>query len=171
MDEPLSNLDALLRVKMRSEIVQLHKRVGRTTIYVTHDQVEAMTMANRIVLLNHGVIQQVGSPAELYARPANTFAASFIGSPCDESPSPDASRPPPPGECFAGHSRMPSMRCCPDGFGDQPATLGIRPEQLQRTDSNDPAGIPVTADFIERVGADLFVTASMADRGGTDHPG
>src|SRR3982751_5079865 len=73
MDEPLSNLDALLRVEMRTELVRLHKRVGRTTIYVTHDQVEAMTMANRIVLMHKGVIQQVGTPAEVYSQPANTF--------------------------------------------------------------------------------------------------
>src|SRR5262249_57667161 len=81
MDEPLSNLDALLRVEMRTELVRLHKRVGRTTIYVTHDQVEAMTMANRIVLLHKGLIQQVGTPDEVYATPANTFVATFVGSP------------------------------------------------------------------------------------------
>ena len=81
MDEPLSNLDALLRVQMRTELLKLHKRVGRTTIYVTHDQIEAMTMADRIVVLRDGVMQQVGTPSEVYSRPANTFVAIFVGSP------------------------------------------------------------------------------------------
>ncbi len=81
MDEPLSNLDAKLRVQMRSEIVKLHKNIGATTIYVTHDQTEAMTMADKIVIMNQGVIQQVGSPIEVYNNPANVFVATFIGNP------------------------------------------------------------------------------------------
>ena len=80
-DEPLSNLDAELRVKMRSEIAALHRRLGTTMIYVTHDQVEAMTMADRIVVLREGVIEQAGAPVELYARPANQFVAGFLGAP------------------------------------------------------------------------------------------
>src|SRR5690554_4775951 len=80
-DEPLSNLDAKLRVQMRSEIKQLHNKVGVTSVYVTHDQVEAMTLADRVVVLNRGVIQQSGSPMQLYREPANTFVAGFIGSP------------------------------------------------------------------------------------------
>ncbi|MBZ9962499.1 ABC transporter ATP-binding protein [Mesorhizobium sp. BR1-1-2] len=80
-DEPLSNLDAKLRVKMRAEIKKLHQRLGRTSIYVTHDQTEAMTLADRIVVLNKGRIEQIGSPSELYENPANLFVASFIGSP------------------------------------------------------------------------------------------
>ena len=81
MDEPLSNLDAKLRVQMRAELVKLHRRLGVTTIYVTHDQTEAMTLGQRVAVLDHGVIQQVATPQELYRRPANTFVASFIGSP------------------------------------------------------------------------------------------
>ena len=81
MDEPLSNLDAKLRVQMRSEIVKLHNELGATTIYVTHDQIEAMTMASRIVVMNKGYIQQIGSPKVIYNHPANTFVATFIGSP------------------------------------------------------------------------------------------
>lgn len=81
MDEPLSNLDAKLRVSMRTEISKLHRELGATTIYVTHDQVEAMTMADRIVIMKDGVIQQVGKPMELYDHPANKFVAGFIGSP------------------------------------------------------------------------------------------
>ena len=81
MDEPLSNLDAKLRVQMRSEIIKIHERVGATTIYVTHDQTEAMTMATRIVVMKDGYIQQIGTPKEVYNNPANTFVGGFIGSP------------------------------------------------------------------------------------------
>jgi multiple sugar transport system ATP-binding protein len=81
MDEPLSNLDAKLRVATRAEILKLHRRVGTTTVYVTHDQVEAMTMGDRIAVMSRGVLQQVGTPEELYERPANLFVAGFIGSP------------------------------------------------------------------------------------------
>ena len=81
MDEPLSNLDAKLRVQMRSEIVRIHKEVGATTVYVTHDQTEAMTMANKIVVMNKGVVQQIGTASEVYLHPANLFVATFIGSP------------------------------------------------------------------------------------------
>ncbi|MDR3765597.1 MAG: spermidine/putrescine ABC transporter ATP-binding protein, partial [Butyricicoccus sp.] len=81
MDEPLSNLDAKLRVSMRAEISKLHRELGATTIYVTHDQIEAMTMADRIVIMKDGVVQQVGKPLELYEHPVNQFVAGFIGSP------------------------------------------------------------------------------------------
>lgn len=81
MDEPLSNLDAKLRVQMRSEIIKIHERIGATTIYVTHDQTEAMTMASRIVVMKDGYIQQIGNPKEIYNQPANMFVASFLGSP------------------------------------------------------------------------------------------
>ena len=79
MDEPLSNLDAKLRVQMRSEIVKLHKNVHATTVYVTHDQTEAMTMADRIVIMNKGFIQQIGAPKDVYNDPCNVFVAMFIG--------------------------------------------------------------------------------------------
>ena len=81
MDEPLSNLDAKLRVQMRTELIRLHKSIGATTIYVTHDQTEAMTMADRIVVMNNGYVQQVGTPEEIYENPANLFVAGFLGSP------------------------------------------------------------------------------------------
>ncbi len=81
MDEPLSNLDAKLRVQTRAELVELQRRLAATIVYVTHDQVEAMTMGHRIAVLDHGVLQQVGAPQEVYARPANLFVARFIGSP------------------------------------------------------------------------------------------
>ena len=81
MDEPLSNLDALLRHEMRQSLIDLHRRVGRTTLYVTHDQFEAMTMANRIIVMDHGRIQQAGTPREVFERPANRFVAGFVGLP------------------------------------------------------------------------------------------
>jgi multiple sugar transport system ATP-binding protein len=81
MDEPLSNLDAKQRVSMRAEIIQIHRRIGATTIYVTHDQTEAMTMADRIVVMKDGYVQQIGTPYELYFNPANQFVAGFIGEP------------------------------------------------------------------------------------------
>ena len=81
MDEPLSNLDAKLRVQMRSEIIKLHERIGATSIYVTHDQTEAMTMADRIVVMKAGYIQQIGTPKEIYNNPANMFVAGFLGAP------------------------------------------------------------------------------------------
>ena len=81
LDEPLSNLDAKMRVQMRYELIELHKKLNTTTIYVTHDQIEAMTMAHRIVIMDRGVVQQIGTPTEVYTRPANTFVGSFIGTP------------------------------------------------------------------------------------------
>ena len=81
MDEPLSNLDAKLRMQMRTEIKKLQKKIGITTIYITHDQIEAMSMADQIIVMNKGVIQQIGSPHEIYYQPTNLFVANFIGSP------------------------------------------------------------------------------------------
>jgi ABC-type sugar transport system ATPase subunit len=158
MDEPLSNLDALLRVEMRTELVRLHKRVGRTTIYVTHDQVEAMTMANRIVLMHKGVIQQVGTPSEVYSRPANTFVATFVGSPPMnlfqgrvESTG--------DGRKFAGAFELPL-----DGIAaaEGIATLGIRPEQVQIVPTDTPQALGATVELVERVGADSFVVSQIA---------
>ncbi|MEM8822774.1 MAG: ABC transporter ATP-binding protein [Pseudomonadota bacterium] len=122
MDEPLSNLDAKLRTVMRAELRHLQKELGTTTIYVTHDQVEAMTLADRIVILNEAKIQQMGSPAEIYARPANTFVAGFIGSP--------------PMNLIAGDMRNGRFHHASGdldmpGQPDGPATLGIRPEDIR----------------------------------------
>ncbi len=90
MDEPLSNLDAKLRVQMRTEIARLQQRLGTTTIYVTHDQTEAMTLGDRVVVLRGGIVQQIGAPQELYDRPNNLFVAGFIGSPVHELLPPDS---------------------------------------------------------------------------------
>ena len=128
MDEPLSNLDAKLRTVMRGELKNLQRDLGVTTIYVTHDQVEAMTLADRIVILNKAVIQQIGTPAEVYARPANTFVASFIGSP--------------PMNLVSGQLMDGSFMSAGGAFalegtaGD--VTLGIRPEHVRiATHGND----------------------------------
>jgi multiple sugar transport system ATP-binding protein len=130
-DEPLSNLDAALRVQMRLEVTRLQKQLATTAIYVTHDQVEAMTMADKIVVLNSGDIEQYGSPLELYERPANLFVAGFIGSPKMNFISGDAAR----------------QRGA--------ATIGVRPEHL-RVDS-DGQGWPGTVSVAEHLGSDTFL--------------
>ena len=141
-DEPLSNLDASLRVEMRLEIARLHQRLGTTTIYVTHDQVEAMTLADRIVVMNGGRIQQVGSPMELYDRPSNRFVAGFIGSPTmnvlEGTPVPDGLR-------FGNGTVWPA----PVGT----AALGIRPEHLSLTPNSIP-GLAAELLVVERLGSD-----------------
>ncbi|HTJ95481.1 MAG TPA: sn-glycerol-3-phosphate ABC transporter ATP-binding protein UgpC [Pararobbsia sp.] len=133
-DEPLSNLDAELRVKMRGEIVALHRRLGSTMIYVTHDQVEAMTMADTIVVLRNGRIEQAGTPAELYARPNNQFVAGFLGSPqMNMLPALGLQS----GEgrfsvsADGGRVRLQLPRLADATTGDLRCTLGIRPEHLE----------------------------------------
>jgi ABC-type sugar transport system ATPase subunit len=145
-DEPLSNLDAELRVSMRSELRELHQRLGATMIYVTHDQVEAMTLADRIVVLRQGRIEQVGSPQELYERPANTFVAGFIGSPrMNFIP-------------VHGLSGSPA-----DAF-EAPAqahTLGIRPEHFSLCAPQE--GLQATVTNTEYMGSHTLVQANLQD--------
>jgi sn-glycerol 3-phosphate transport system ATP-binding protein len=153
MDEPLSNLDALLRVEMRTELVRLHRRVGRTTIYVTHDQVEAMTMANRIVLMNKGRIQQVGTPAEIYSSPANTFVAKFVGSPAMnlfEGRLETGAE----GRVFRGPFELRLPRGPFPKLSDGPVTLGIRPERVRIAEGKDAGPLVAVVDLVERAGAD-----------------
>src|SRR5262249_22182128 len=162
MDEPLSNLDALLRVEMRTELVRLHKRVGRTTIYVTHDQVEAMTMANRIVLLHKGLIQQVGTPAEVYATPANTFVATFVGSPPmnlirGRIDSAGGQR------LFRGPFELALDSLAPPRLGEGPAPRGIRPERAALVGAGEPQALSAAVELVERVGPDSFVLAHLPD--------
>ncbi|PMS15739.1 ABC transporter ATP-binding protein [Trinickia dabaoshanensis] len=131
-DEPLSNLDAALRVQMRLELIKLHKQLNATMIYVTHDQTEAMTMADRIVVLNHGSVEQIGSPLELYRRPRNRFVAGFIGSPKMNFIDVEVSTADRAGVTIALPGGAPlSVRCEADGVraGDK-LTLGIRPEHF-----------------------------------------
>ena len=133
-DEPLSNLDASLRTQMRGELAELHQRLGATIVYVTHDQVEAMTLGQRIAIFNAGRIEQVGAPLALYERPANLFVAGFLGSPrMNFLPAALA-------EGLAGS--------LPSGT----VTVGIRPEQLRWVVAEDTAGLPVRLERIEHLG-------------------
>jgi len=162
-DEPLSNLDAKLRVQMRAEIARLHRRLKTTIIYVTHDQVEAMTLGDRIVLLDRGVIQQVDTPMNIYQRPANQFVASFIGSPAMNFI---------PGEIeesafrFAGSNGQ-STHCFPigDSMPNGPAVLGVRPEDFLASGGGSPLGA-VKLDVIEHMGHETIAHFALA---GADH--
>ena len=156
-DEPLSNLDAKLRVQMRGEIKLNHQRLRTTTVYVTHDQIEAMTMADRIVVMQAGNIEQIGSPLELYDQPANLFVASFIGSPAMNvvrgTISGSAFR-------FADGTTI-DLGAVPAGVTEGPITIGLRPEHLQL----DPAGMQAEVRLIEPTGSETQVTMSL---GGQD---
>jgi multiple sugar transport system ATP-binding protein len=137
-DEPLSNLDAKLRVAMRAEIKALHQRLKTTTVYVTHDQIEAMTMADRIVVMHDGKIEQIGAPLELYDRPDNLFVAQFIGSPAMNVVNGTLRRA--NGHAYveaAGGTRWPVTRG--PGADGQAVTLGVRPEHLTVTDASGDA--------------------------------
>jgi multiple sugar transport system ATP-binding protein len=155
-DEPLSNLDAKLRVQMRSEIKQLHKKVGVTSVYVTHDQVEAMTLADRVVVLNKGIIQQAGSPMELYRQPANTFVAGFIGSPAMNFF--EAS--------IAGNSARTAsgasfeFRPAAQVQEGRPVIVGVRPEHFQR--SGEGPGLTGAVSIVEPTGGQTFITVDLA---------
>ena len=136
-DEPLSNLDAELRVKMRSEIAALHRRLGSTMIYVTHDQVEAMTMADTIVVLRDGMVEQIGSPIELYTRPRNRFVASFLGAPQMNMLAASAVSGDGPTLDLAvdqGRVRVEALVTRRPAAPHSPLTLGVRPEHLTLTD-------------------------------------
>jgi multiple sugar transport system ATP-binding protein len=159
-DEPLSNLDAKLRVLMRTEIKALHQRLGTTMIYVTHDQLEAMTMADRIVVLQDGRIEQIGPPLELYDRPANQFVAGFIGSPAMNFIQGRLSRT--DGACFVeiGGARLPLAEDT-GGRHDQNVVFGIRPEHLIVV--GEGSGIPTEVEVVEPTGASTYVFARIAE--------
>jgi multiple sugar transport system ATP-binding protein len=157
-DEPLSNLDAKLRVQMRIEIKALHQRLKTTTIYVTHDQIEAMTMADRIVVMHDGIVEQIGSPLELYDHPANTFVAGFIGSPAMNFVEGTLRR---SGgdvrlEAKSGLLTLPGVAPGTDG---QKVVFGIRPEHLTMSSAGGDA-FDATVEVIEPTGADTHVVAS-----------
>jgi ABC-type sugar transport system ATPase subunit len=149
-DEPLSNLDAALRVEMRLEIARLHQRLKATMVYVTHDQVEALTLADRILVLNGGVIQQVGTPLELYDRPVNKFVAQFIGSPTMNILPVNADH---DGVTLANGSRADFA-----GASNTLTEIGIRPEPL---DLGDPQSAPLrgSVDVVEHLGSDTNIYA------------
>ncbi|MFK0207232.1 ABC transporter ATP-binding protein [Agrobacterium sp. NPDC090283] len=152
-DEPLSNLDAKLRVQMRSEIKELHQRLGTTTVYVTHDQVEAMTMADRIVVMRDGHIEQIGSPLEIYDHPANMFVAGFIGSPAMNFLSGTAVE---DGFMLAGGNMLP----LPLQSSRLAVHYGVRPEHLRI----DPNGIPAEVVVTEPTGSETMVVAKIGSQ-------
>jgi multiple sugar transport system ATP-binding protein len=149
MDEPLSNLDAKLRVQTRTEIAQLQRRLGITTVYVTHDQTEAMTMGDRVAVLKDGLLMQVGKPRELYDRPVNAFVAGFIGSPAMNL----FTLPVVEGGVRLGDDVHPVPRDVLGQASDSSVILGVRPEDLEVTGH----GLPVEVDVVEELGADAYV--------------
>jgi multiple sugar transport system ATP-binding protein len=153
-DEPLSNLDAKLRVQMRSELKELHQRLGVTTVYVTHDQIEAMTLADRVVVMNGGIVEQMGPPLELYDKPMSLFVAAFIGSP--------------PMNFLEGTLENPTTLKLVDGTvvtltqavpGEGRTTLGVRPEHLFLSETGWPAVVSV----IEPTGSETQITARLGE--------
>ena len=172
MDEPLSNLDAKLRVQTRSEITKIHKKVGATTIYVTHDQVEAMTMADRIVVMKDGYVQQIGTPKELFSDPANKFVASFIGSPAmnfiygtysngvftaelNEGDNVTVGL-----ESFSYKVTKDMQKALKDYEGKR-VILGARPEDIyikgDLNNKNESKPFEITCDYVELLGYDLVI--------------
>ncbi len=161
-DEPLSNLDAKLRVQMRTEIKALHQELKTTAVYVTHDQVEAMTMADRIVVMHGGIMQQVGPPLEVYDRPANKFVAGFIGSPAmnffDGVVAANGA-----GRYVAmgGDVRLPIPDNSRAEVGRR-VTYGVRPESI-RIDADDAGSVPASVEVIEPTGLSTLVYSKVAD--------
>jgi ABC-type sugar transport system ATPase subunit len=164
MDEPLSNLDAKLRVQTRAELVELQRRLAATIIYVTHDQVEAMTMGHRIAILDAGVLQQVGAPQDVYARPANLFVARFIGSPPMNTVTGTVSRVDGTlvAEIPGGHIPLdPALAGAVTTSGLETVVIGVRPEDL-RFDTAD--GIPARVSVVESLGHERHVVCRLADQ-------
>jgi multiple sugar transport system ATP-binding protein len=159
-DEPLSNLDAQLRVSMRGEIKALHQRLGITAIYVTHDQLEAMTMADRIVVLNGGRVEQMGRPLELYDRPVNRFVAGFIGSPAMNFIPGRVRSDGAMSYVEAAGIRLPLGRR-PNAQEGQSLIYGIRPEHLSVTGTG--SSLPARVDVVEPTGATSYVSAHVAN--------
>ncbi|MGN8080889.1 ABC transporter ATP-binding protein [Variovorax sp. 22077] len=164
-DEPLSNLDAKLRVEMRAEIKALHQRLKSTIVYVTHDQVEAMTLGDRIAVMKDGRVQQLGTPQDIYERPANLYVAAFIGSPTmnllpvrlrAESGHWMA-------ELRSGDSsvRLPLAPAGHAATGEREAVLGLRPEHWRLTEESESGALAVTLQLVEPTGADTFGFAEM----------
>ena len=152
MDEPLSNLDAKLRVQTRTQIASLQRRLGVTTVYVTHDQTEALTMGDRIAVLKDGVLQQVGTPRDLYESPSNVFVAGFIGSPAMNLFPADLTD---AGLRF-GTKQVPLERDIIAAAGGKQVTVGVRPEDLT-VSSTKGDGLQIEVDLVEELGADGYL--------------
>ncbi|WP_374370654.1 ABC transporter ATP-binding protein [Dongia sp.] len=158
-DEPLSNLDAKLRVAMRAEVKELHQRLKTTTVYVTHDQIEAMTMADKIVVMHDGKVEQIGQPLELYDRPGNRFVAGFIGSPAMNFVEGRIEA----GPAFAGGNgvKLPLENLASAHQG-RAVTLGVRPEHLQLAEANAVGVLPAEVVVVEPTGSEVQVNARLA---------
>jgi len=152
MDEPLSNLDAMLRVSMRSELARMHERLNTTTVYVTHDQIEAMTLGHRVAVMREGVLQQLDAPRELYHRPVNIFVAAFIGSPAMNLVEAHVER----GVAYVGDLSIP-LPAYTQGLDGGDVVLGIRPTDfvLVATADTDLPRITVRPEVVEDLGAEL----------------
>ncbi|GAA3857500.1 sn-glycerol-3-phosphate ABC transporter ATP-binding protein UgpC [Celeribacter arenosi] len=153
-DEPLSNLDAKLRTQMRAEIKRLHNRLGVTSVYVTHDQVEAMTLADRIVVMNDGAIEQVGTPMELFNNPANTFVAGFLGSPPMNQMK---------GQLTENGALVGGTEIKVDGptgsHAGRNVIVGIRPEHVTLTPGEGTSALPIALDLVEPLGSEALLHA------------
>ena len=160
MDEPLSNLDAKLRVQTRTQIASLQRTLGVTTVYVTHDQTEALTMGDRIAVLKDGVLQQVGTPREMYDKPANEFVAGFIGSPAMNLGQFTVD-----GEVATiGEAKIPLSRATLDAIAPEDngkVTIGFRPESLEVVSAEDEHSIPVRLSFVEELGSDAYIYGEL----------
>uniref|UniRef100_UPI0025EB46F4 ABC transporter ATP-binding protein n=1 Tax=uncultured Thioclava sp. TaxID=473858 RepID=UPI0025EB46F4 len=156
------NLDAKLRTQMRAEIKRLHKRLGATSIYVTHDQVEAMTLADRIVVMHDGRIEQIGSPMELFLNPANTFVAGFLGSPPMNMLKAKivAGEHAPCAEFEGGRIALQPLPALQNAVGTE-VTLGIRPEFVSVTDDDAPNRIAIEVDLVETLGSEALIHTTL----------
>jgi multiple sugar transport system ATP-binding protein len=167
MDEPLSNLDAKLRVEMRAEITNVHRRIGAPTLYVTHDQTEAMTMGNRVAILRQGTLEQIGTPQELYERPINVFVAGFIGSPAMNLLPAKLDSSGDNWYATVGGCRIPippTARAALRPFADQDILLGLRPEDFMSTQDireSEHGIIQATVVRTESLGSELLVYLSL----------
>jgi multiple sugar transport system ATP-binding protein len=164
MDEPLSNLDAKLRVSMRASLSQLHERLGVTTVYVTHDQVEAMTLGQRVCVLRDGKLQQVDTPQTLYNSPVNLFVAGFIGSPAMNFAAAQLVRDDGPAVTFAGHKlpvpdKLLASRPGLDGYFGKELILGVRPSDFEDAALAEPTWgrMPVQVSVTEELGSEIHV--------------
>ena len=160
MDEPLSNLDAKLRVQTRTQIASLQRSLGVTTVYVTHDQTEALTMGDRIAVLKDGVLQQVGTPREMYDKPANEFVAGFIG-----SPAMNLGRFTVSGDVATlGAAKIQLSKATLDAITPEDGgkvTIGFRPESLEVVSAEDEHSIPVRLSFVEELGSDAYIYGEL----------
>jgi multiple sugar transport system ATP-binding protein len=168
MDEPLSNLDAKLRVQTRTQIASLQARLGVTTVYVTHDQVEAMTMGDRVAVMEAGVLQQVGTPLDLYEKPANPFVAGFIGSPAMNLGTFTVTD----GGALVGDAVVPLSRETLAGVRNGGTVLlGFRPETVEVAPEGAPGAFPIRVRLVEALGSDAFVYGEPAQNDGTGEVG